>query len=363
MPWGKGIKVMRSVDFYSLFPEGAVTTKAKYAGLGRAFETIGIGIEPDLKFGGGLPSPNNLIALFRLSGAAPNRVASPSFDGAALLLQLAAAVASVDGTFGDQEAQLMLDHIKQGLELPEDEFQRLAARVEVYRSSPPHLTGLGKKVGALDPKTRVAIGDFLVQVVHADGIVHPSEVRSLEKIYGLLGLDVATLYSKLHVASSEPITVRPATEAGPSYQLPAPPQPPPPARADSGLKLDMAKVAALKADSARVSALLGSIFSEPPTDGITASMAPDNEADPQPSEEGKLLSSLDPDHRGLLHALLQRSQWTRSELEEMCADRSLMVDGAIERINEAAFEHYDQPIIEGDDPMDINCDLLVEETI
>jgi hypothetical protein len=37
-----------------------------------------------------------------------------------------------------------------------------------------------------------------------------------------------------------------------------------------------------------------------------------------------------------------------------------MLDGAIERINEAAFGQFDNAIIEGEDPMEVNCDLLQE---
>jgi hypothetical protein len=40
-----------------------------------------------------------------------------------------------------------------------------------------------------------------------------------------------------------------------------------------------------------------------------------------------------------------------------------MVDGAFERINDAAFERFDSPILEGDDPIDINCELVAKETV
>ena len=39
---------------------------------------------------------------------------------------------------------------------------------------------------------------------------------------------------------------------------------------------------------------------------------------------------------------------------------SLMVDGALEKINEAAFERFDEPIVEGDDPLEINQSLILE---
>jgi hypothetical protein len=148
-------------------------------------------------------------------------------------------------------------------------------------------------------------------------------------------------------------------ETSPSYRIPSPkPEPVP----DSGIKLDMAKVAALKEDSAKVAALLGSIFSELPVVEPTQEPLTEPESPIEPEAHDYLLG-LDPEHHGLLRALLGRPRWTRAELEEICADCGLMVDGAIERINEAAFDRFDQPLIEGDDPLDINTDLTLEEAV
>jgi hypothetical protein len=38
-----------------------------------------------------------------------------------------------------------------------------------------------------------------------------------------------------------------------------------------------------------------------------------------------------------------------------------MLDGALERINEAAFDAHDGPLTEGDDPVTINRDILEKE--
>jgi hypothetical protein len=73
------------------------------------------------------------------------------------------------------------------------------------------------------------------------------------------------------------------------------------------------------------------------------------------------LLNLNPDHQGLLQVLLQRPQWTRAELEELCADRGLMVDGTIECINEAAFDRFEQALIEENEQIDINLELVQEK--
>jgi hypothetical protein len=55
-----------------------------------------------------------------------------------------------------------------------------------------------------------------------------------------------------------------------------------------------------------------------------------------------------------------RSQWTRAELEELATDRGLMLDGTLERINEACLDKFEEPFVEGEDPIDVNQSLLRE---
>jgi hypothetical protein len=121
----------------------------------------------------------------------------------------------------------------------------------------------------------------------------------------------------------------------------------------AALRLDSGKIAALRADSAKVAVLLGDVFA-----GEDADSAAPPEFHGEDMEA--TLLQLDSDHAGLLRVLLQRVQWSRAEVEEVCADRGLMIDGAIERINDAAFERYDRALIEGDDPLEIKCELMPE---
>ena len=67
-------------------------------------------------------------------------------------------------------------------------------------------------------------------------------------------------------------------------------------------------------------------------------------------------------HPNAEQILLQRPEWTRQELEHLCAERGLMPDGAVETINEASFDKLDSALIEGEDPVTINTDLLIKET-
>lgn len=348
--------VMSFLDLQLHLPESTDLNKSKYSAMGRALGALGIGIEPDARFGGSLPELNESLAVFATEAAIQEETLSNGFAFAALALHLAAAVAHADGDFGEDEEAVLLGQVSQWLHLKPSEQRRLEARIQLHRAAPPSLTGLKKKVDALTKPQKEALGELLVTVVHADGVVAPGEVKALEKVYKLLGLEPGTLYAKLHGGPAiEPITMRPATASQDSFKIPPPPKATGTGKAP--LQLDMARVEALKAESARVSVLLGAIFAEQ-----EAAAAPPPEAvEPDPAFV-PLLPGLDPDHDGLLQALLTRPEWTRAELEDLCADRNLMVDGAVERINEAAFDSLEEAILEGEDPLEVRRSLLMEKT-
>jgi len=67
---------------------------------------------------------------------------------------------------------------------------------------------------------------------------------------------------------------------------------------------------------------------------------------------------LDDVHTSLVRMLLSRPQWSRQELLDVAEDLELMLDGALERINEASFDAHDMPLTEGEDPVEVRTDVL-----
>ncbi|MNR26172.1 hypothetical protein D3C85_1433660 [compost metagenome] len=45
-------------------------------------------------------------------------------------------------------------------------------------------------------------------------------------------------------------------------------------------------------------------------------------------------------------------------MEAVASDMELMLDGALEQINDMAFENFDMPVTEGEDPFEINPDIM-----
>jgi tellurite resistance protein len=305
--------------------------------LARALEGAEIGIEPHVLAGAKTPSERDMIVLFAQPLADANVGSRTEYQMAALTLQLASVVALADGVFHDLEVAHLRTEIEEWLHLTLAERRRLHAHLQWLIASPMNLAALKKKLEPLPIAARETLATFMATLAQADGFVSPDEVKFLEKVYKALGVESKRVFSDIHAAGSggKPVsTVR--TEK-------------------RGFRLDTDRIAALQEDTARVSALLSKIFAEE-VDGVPVPAAPALEPELE-SEAGAPLG-LDEDHAALLRLILSRPEWTRAELEDAATDLDLMLDGAMEQINEAAFEAFDEPLFEGEDPISVNTKLL-----
>ena len=162
-------------------------------------------------------------------------------------------------------------------------------------------------------------------------------MKLLEQVYRALCVDPKKVFSDVHAAASG---TAPAILAGKA--------------ADTRFKLDPARIAALQQDTEMVSALLANIFTEdePRTLPVPAPVESDD------TDGTQNLMGLDRAHSALARMLLSRPKWSRQELLDVAADLDLMLDGALEHINEASFEANNIPFTEGDDPIEVNTEAL-----
>jgi len=214
------------------------------------------------------------------------------------------------------------------------------AHLRLLIATPVSLAALKKKLEPLEATSKEMIAVFMATVAQADGTVSPAEVKTLEKVYKALGVEPQNVFSDLHaVTSGTKASAATTTEIE-----------------KTGLKLDPARIAALQQDTEKVSALLTSIFKE---EEVAVTFVPEPEIEAEEEiEVPKGILGLDEPHTALARMLLSRPQWSREELLDVAADLDLMLDGAIEHINEAAFEAHDIPFTEGDDPIEVNAEVL-----
>lgn len=342
----------------------AKPTKQELVAAAALLGRLGIGFEPDIRFGAKTPAATAKVLLFSTPSDAP---AAPGaeYEAAALLVRLSAVVAAADdGTVSPEERRHLGHHLETSLGLDHGERARLRAHHDQLVAFPAGLTGLKARIDALPTAARADIGRFLVGIALADGVVSRDELATLAKIFTRLGIPEGDLYSAIHAAETgtELVDVGPVeVEDRASGPAPRHTIPPPPPSGDVGrraVRLDRAKIQTRLAETADVSVLLGDIFcgDETIVAGPAATATPAGPMEPAVTVEP--VAGLDDTHSALARHLAdphRRTSWTRTEVIELATTLGLpMFDAALERVNDAAVEVCGEPLIEGDDPLTVN---------
>jgi uncharacterized tellurite resistance protein B-like protein len=349
--------------------------KSEASALSRLLRQLGFGIEPDSRVTGAQILPETPVVLFRsLSEPADDsEMPSPAYSFATLFAHLARVVSLADGEVSHRETDLLGEHLESALGLDPAEKARFHAHLTWLTMVPVKLTGLTKWIAELDPNLRSTLGNLLLLVATADGVATPNEVTILTKIFRLLDLDPSHVMSGLHAAltqssspATKPVTVRHGTTPDPGYDI----SPPPPTTRSrrtgrSGQKatssppvtptitLDESVIAAKVVDSHAVAALLGDIFAD-----VDEGPTPSTNKPAPPPDTTTTIPGLDGPHSRLLRAVAQRPEWSRAEFEALATEYHVLPDGAIDLLNEAAIEAFDEPLLDGDEILTVNSETL-----
>lgn len=336
----KGPVLIKFSELTTTLGAHGLLSKDQSLALARALESSDIAIEPDILAGARAVKLDENVVLFHSPRTESTSRSTSAYKAALLTLQLASTVANADGEFSDGEYEHLQAQVHSWTHLARDHIRRLSAHLQLLRAAPASLTSLRSKLDTFDARGKEAVASFLASVAQADGHVSPEEVKFLEKLYKTLGVDTQKVFSHVHAASSG----NPMTMVQPAASSPA----------ASGFKLDTERIAALQKETAAVTAMLAEIFQE---EELPVPVAPvTEEAAISVTTQGIL--GLDEVHSAMARMLLSRAAWTRDELNDIAADLDLMLDGALETINEAAFDAHDMPLTEGDDSITVNPELL-----
>lgn len=356
-PTADGPVVIDAAELFARWPDAAdgKVTKAESTALAVFLEKLGFGIEPDVRFLGTPPTQTGSVVLFRNSEGAHSTV-SREYAAASTLLHFASAVAAADGV-DPSETRFLTDHVGNVVGLADGERARLAAHLLWLLREPRAASQLKKLAVSIPDARREELAQFLVCVAGADGTVTKKEIALLGRIYASFGLDDKMVYSHLHGLGSdssvvgEPVTVKPA-EPLPSSNFAIPKRPEAGSAPSPGPKfqLDMARVQARLNESAAISAVLADIFRD------------QEEAPPAPIAviTADPVASLDGPHSSLVRRLAEAPTWTRADWNLLCASFGLLPDGAIDTVNEAALDACGEALLSGDDPIDVDSNVLGE---
>ncbi len=325
-------------------------------GAADALARISVGLAPDPRFAIRAPKAGEPVMLFRL----PDRITkledvSADYTGALLSIVLGTYIAHADGEVSNVERQRLKSQIDRMTSLSESERARLHANLTWMVAVPPKLSQLRKHFDSIDEVQKQAIGQMAIAVAGADGVIDPAEVDAIRKLYRAMGLAEEQIYGDLHqmaaTPASEPITVFKAPEQPTGYAIPSPPEKDAPPGKGS-LRLDQDRISSIMADTHRASQVLSQIF---------ADETAEEEGTTECEDEGlgtALQDGLDSAHRALVEELLSQPTWTEDELVKLIRQFGLMPEGAIEAVNEWAFEHFDDALLEEDGDYLVNLGIL-----
>lgn len=324
---------------------------------------LGLGVEPDVRFGGPPLSADRHILLFE-SGKNASLTPSPEYETAQSLAHLAVAVSAADGSVDESETAALVRHIESSLRLSADERSRLHAHLRWLGSADVKLTGLTKRLAALTEAQKSALADLLIEIAVSDGVVTPDEIAVLMKIFTLLGRSRDEVTGRVHAAlsgSRARFATPPATSSAPSPRslTPLPASAPP-----GGFVLDTDIISSTILETAKVSALLRDVFDEDePASSSTATLGEASTTASGPStEDTVLVGGLDAAHSALFHSLVGRDEISRADFDAFASQFGVLPNGALDALNEAAFDAADEPLLEGDEVFTINT-LAFDEMV
>lgn len=326
-----------------------VIGKRQLIGVADALARLDVGVAPDPRFALRKPQSGEPVVLFHLPKDT-RAIESPSeaYRSAILNLAVSTLVADADGQIDREEREHMVGQIDANECVTEAERARLHANLSWMVAVPPDMSMLRTRLRNASEDMRSALGQFAVVVAGADGAIAPEEIQVIERLYAVMGLNRERVYSDLHTLSSapEPITVRPADRTTREFAIPSPPSETPADR----VTLDAARVADVMADTSRVSRVLGDVFADSDDDD-------EKEVDDSAPETADGFNGLDAPHVAVVSVLITRRQWTEDEVASLANEHQLMAAGALETINEWAFNKFDDALIEEYEGYEINGDI------
>lgn len=332
-------------------------------------EHVGFAVEPDARLTGKGYRSDELLAVF--PQAYEGRPDKKRYGGAACMLRLGLAVAEADGRIDEEELSRVTEHIEGGFDLNEHERRRLEALRTLLLQTGSDITGLGTLLQTtLDTKGRRSVGRLLVAVAAVDGVITNGELKALRRCYRALGLGVETLdvtLQELAPSTDEaPITVMPGRPRRPGETIPES------RREESAVKLNRDAIARIMHETREVSVLLAEAMNVETDEAETAvaeavpkpvggpeSVPTPRAIVPPPRTASSVAGKPKGQYVAFYDELVQKSEWTRDEAEALARQHGHMFAGAIESINDWAFDALDgQLIYDDDDVIEIDQDLL-----
>lgn len=306
-------------------------------------EKAGFGLAPDMRFHHAKPEISGCAVLFE-NGHGPDFNPGKEFNHIGTILRLGSIVATIDGRVDDTEVSVLDRLIADNSRLSDTEKKSLHAYFHWRLNTRPDMSGLKNRLQHLNDPEKWAISHILVGVALADGKIEPAEIKQLRKLYTLLGLDDTMVTSDIHNLKSRKIKSSPYGSQTQTKATNA---------STSAISLNPILLDVYKEETEGVKAVLDSIFVEENIEDENENINDGVVPSPQ-------VTGLDDAHTRFFEKLTSKEKWSAKEVEDICKGLNLMVDGAIEVINDWTYDNVDAPLIEDGSVVYIDLEVAQE---
>jgi len=305
-------KVLDTLDI-----ESEKISKKDHKMLLESFRNLGFFADPDPDLFDSTLTSEDMIAISEKE--LPEVKLTKDFKSAILTLKLCAAASWADGKVSSQESNFLKTQLLGSFKISDDQKSRLSLYLFWLLFYDHHLNNFKKMVGTLSKPKKRDVASLMIAIVAIDGTVSPKEVAFLEKSYKAFGLDKDSLYSDLHSYQAD------GSEAIKS--------------SDETVRINQKKVQRKIEESSAVSSILADVFKDDsPSKDETKEI-----------EQKKRKLTIEPHLARIIKNLLTRDSWPINEAEALMKAEGFLMNGAIERVNEWAFEELGDALLEEED--------------
>lgn len=369
---GRGHAVVDTAEFaahWSSADRSGRMSRDEACAFADVLERIGVGVEPDARFGGPplRPGPAVLFRLAPTTGDPLQRprldtAVSPRFTTAGQLLAVAAATVLSPETVlsaGGDAVNRAITTLTVDVDLTVRERTRLAARLHWLLAVRPDPRTVRRATARLSASDRSRGGDFLIRLATEGGTIGHSEVTALAEAFRYLGLPLDDLHRRAHAALAEPPSGRPAGAdpvSGPvvvrgrrptttGHALPW-------AGSPADVRLREEVVARRIEETAAVGALLAEIFTDDAGDAPGPVQTHPQPEDGPPGPDDAHLALL----ADIVAADAAGETWTTARFDAAAARRAMLPAAALDILNDVAISIVGEPVL------DVDGDLLRIDT-
>lgn len=323
-------------------------------------EAVGFAIEPDFRITNRLYGWDDWVILFRTEEDRTLPTDS-RYAETALLLEIGMFIAAADGEIHAHEVDQIITYLESQFLLDSIDSRRLDALKRIFLKEPPSIRSVGLRLKSrLSQEQRESVGEFLVGVAASHGAIDRREIQALRTAYRTLDVDEAKLTGLLDQFRSsghEPVEVAVGVESAsvseliPSRSPAETPVAGPstiPKAQPAGLALNPRVLESLMRETDKARQFVGDWQADQAglTDSSTRFETIRVGSEPESLGSPRRFTGLDARHGCLLEAIGTRESWTWSEYVDLVKHHRLMPDGALDVVNEWAYDSIDDPLME-----------------